>query len=119
MSTEQFLRSAWGARKTCIDDTGNMNKKSKSTGRTTHGKIGRPTERRGRPAKGRIAKLATGMGHGFIHAGGREVFFHRVDLSGIKFNDLVVGHAVSFELIEDPLSGPRAIRVRKPAGVHD
>jgi cold shock CspA family protein len=55
------------------------------------------------------------MGHGFIQAGDREVFFHRADLRGIKFNDLVVGDAVSFELIEDSVSGPRAIHVRGPA----
>jgi len=98
---------------------GKMSKKSKSRGRTTHGKIGRPPERRGRPAKGRITKLATGMGHGFIQAGDREVFFHRADLIEIKFNDLVVGGAVSFEVIEDPVSGPQAIHVRGPAGAHD
>jgi len=91
-----------------------MSTRSQSRGRTVHGKIGRPPERRGRPAKGRIAKLATGMGHGFIQAGGREVFFHRADLIGIKFNDLGVGDAVSFEVIEDSVSGPRAIHVRRP-----
>src|SRR2546425_3484444 len=72
-----------------------------------------------RAAKGRITKLATGMGHGFIQAGDREVFFHRADLIEIKFNDLVVGGAGSFEVIEDPVSGPQAIHVRGPAGAHD
>ena len=91
-----------------------MSKKSKSRGRTTHGKIGRPPERRGRPAKGRIAKLATGMGHGFIQAGDREVFFHRADLIGIKFNDLDVGDAVSFEVIEDSVSASRRFTCEGP-----
>jgi cold shock CspA family protein len=59
------------------------------------------------------------MGHGFIQAGDREVFFHRADLIGIKFNDLIVGDAVSFEVIEDPVSGPRAIQVQRPTGAHD
>ena len=93
-----------------------MSKRSEPRGRTTHGKISRPPESRGRPAKGRIATLTTGMGHGVIQAGGRAVFFHRADLIGIKFNDLVVGDAVSFEVIEDSVSGPRAIQVRRPAG---
>jgi cold shock CspA family protein len=96
-----------------------MSKKSQSRGRTSRGKIGGPPERRGRPANGRIVTLATGMGHGFIQADDRAVFFHRADLVGIKFNDLAVGDAVSFEVIEDSVSGPRAIHVRRTAGVND
>lgn len=61
-------------------------------------------------SSGRIIKLMIGQGYGFIRmADHRGVFFHRADLrDGIAFNDLVVGHAVTFELINDPISGARA-----------
>ena len=114
--SRSLMRTARGGRTIVSFAHGNKSNRYDSRGRTTHGKISRPPERRGRPAKGRIATLATGMGHGLIQAGGRAVFFHRADLIGIKFNDLVVGDAVSFEVIEDSVSGPRAIQVRRPAG---
>jgi hypothetical protein len=41
------------------------------------------------------------------------VFFGRADLSGVAFSDLVVADRVAFELIEDRVSGPRGVRVRK------
>lgn len=72
---------------------------------------------RGRPATGRIAKLLIGQGHGFIRVGhDRDIFFHRGDLrEGTSFNDLHVRDPVAFELLEDRISGPRAVRVeRKP-----
>jgi hypothetical protein len=76
-----------------------------------------PTERRGHPSTGRIIKLLFGQSHGFIRLrGGRAIYFHRSDMQeGTPFNDLVVGDAVTFELLEDPVSGARAIRViRRP-----
>ena len=48
-----------------------------------------------------------GQGHGFIRlANGQEVFFHRSD----------VREAVTFELLDDRISGARAVQVdrRKP-----
>jgi len=40
------------------------------------------------------------------------VFFHRSDVrERAAFNDLSVGDAVTFELFEDDVSGPRALRV--------
>jgi len=78
----------------------------------------RPTERRGTPSSGRIVTLMLGQGHGFIRlTNDRKVFFHRSDLKeGTSFADLAVGHRVTFELLEDAISGPRALRVerRKP-----
>ena len=44
---------------------------------------------------------------------GRQVFFGRADLSGVTFNALAVADPVAFELIEDQISGPRGVRVRK------
>jgi cold shock CspA family protein len=78
----------------------------------------RPPERRGIPNTGRIVTLFIGQGHGFIRlASGREVFFHRSDLQeGTSFNALAVGERVSFELLEDDVSGPRAlcVELRRP-----
>ena len=67
----------------------------------------------GKPTTGRIVRLAPGLSYGHIRASThRDVFFHRSD-TGDEFNRLNVGDAVTFELVEDRLSGPRGIRVRK------
>jgi cold shock CspA family protein len=75
----------------------------------------RPEERRGTPSSGRIVTLFIGQGHGFIRlTNNREVFFHRSDVrEGTSFNDFAVGDAVTFELLEDDVSGPRALRVER------
>ena len=72
-----------------------------------------PNARTGRPATGRIVNLLFGQGHGFIRVSNtREVYFHRADLQdGTSFNDLQIGDAVKFELLEDDVSGARALRV--------
>jgi len=74
-----------------------------------------PRDPRGTPAIGRIAKILVGQGHGFIRVrGDRNVFFHRGDLhEGTSFNELVVGDTVAFELLEDSISGARALRVQR------
>ena len=80
------------------------------------GRVGDPVPATGRPATGRIVRIVTGQNHGFIRdVRGREVFFHRSDLTEGTFNRLVEGDEVTFEVIEDRLSGPRAIHVRKKA----
>jgi cold shock CspA family protein len=77
------------------------------------GSAARPLDLHGRPAAGRISTLLVGQGHGQIRCrDGRLIFFHRADLhEGTAFNDLQVGHAVMFELLDDRVSGPRALRV--------
>ncbi len=77
------------------------------------GKPSRPNDPRGKPTNGRIAKVMVGQGHGFIRLrDNREVYFHRGDLrEGTAFNDLQVGDTVTFELLEDSVSGARALRV--------
>jgi len=77
--------------------------------------IVRPAERRGAPSSGRIVALFVGQGHGFIRlTNDREVFFHRSDVrEGTSFNDFAVGDPVSFELLEDHVSGPRGLRVER------
>lgn len=77
----------------------------------------RPPERRGTPNTGRIVTLFIGQGHGFIRlADDREVFFHRSDVrEGTSFNGFAVGDTVRFDLLEDDVSGPRAVQVaRRP-----
>jgi cold shock CspA family protein len=76
---------------------------------------GRPEERRGTPSSGRIVTLFVGQGHGFIRlAGGREVFFHRSDVQeSTPFNTLALGDHVTFELLEDDISGPRALHIER------
>jgi cold shock CspA family protein len=79
------------------------------------GKIERPKDPAGKPATGRILHLRVGQGDGFIRVKkSREIYFHRADLrDGTAFNALQVGDTVTFELIEDAVSGARATRVAK------
>jgi cold shock CspA family protein len=60
-------------------------------------------------------KLLVGQGHGFIRLrDDRDIFFHRGDLGeGTRFNDLDIGVAVTFELLEDAVSGARALSVKR------
>ena len=76
-------------------------------------KMARPASPRGMLTAGRIVRLLVGQGHGFVRQrGGREVYFHRADLQeGVSFNDFRVGDDVAFELFEDAISGPRALRM--------
>jgi len=77
---------------------------------------GEKPDQRGRPTTGRIARILYGQSHGFIRVDDRrDVFFHRKDVSGGTFNELALDDSVEFELIEDALTGPRAVRVtRRP-----
>lgn len=71
------------------------------------------TPRPGRAMKGRIAQLLHGRACGFIRASdGQTVFFHAHDMEGTKYSDVKVHGAVYFDLIEDLVSGPRAVRIR-------
>jgi cold shock CspA family protein len=76
----------------------------------------RPAPPHGLPASGSIAVVACGQGHGFIRAeDGRRIYFHRSDSKYGTFNALVVGDPVTFDLHEDPVSGARALNVRRQA----
>ena len=76
-------------------------------------KLSRPNVPRGTLVTGRIVSLLIGQCHGFIRLpNAREIYFHRADLQeGIAFHDLQIGNAVAFELLEDAVSGARALRV--------
>ena len=82
-------------------------------GRTTG--PARPVEQRGAVSTGCIVKLLVGQSHGFIRlADSREIYFHRSDLQeGTSFNDFAIGDAVIFELLEDAVSGARALGVKR------
>jgi len=73
-----------------------------------------PIAERTVPASGRIIALTVGQGTGFIRLDDDgQVFFHRSDLQpGTSFNDFEPGDVVDFDLIQDPVSGARALRVR-------
>lgn len=76
----------------------------------------RTFDRAGSPATGRIVRILIGQGYGFIRqASGGEVYFHRADMPDrSKLSDLRIGDRVVFELVDDPVSGPRALGVRRP-----
>jgi cold shock CspA family protein len=76
------------------------------------------TQNRGRAMTGRVTQLSHGRLCGLIRASdGKSVFFHGRDLEGAQYNDVEIGGAVSFELIDDRVSGPRAARVRVTGAV--
>jgi len=79
---------------------------------------GPPRAPQGARTSGTIARLAVGQGHGFIRLRDRrEVFFHRADLDeNTPFNSLKNGEFVTFELIVDAISGPRAVAVTRGRG---
>jgi CspA family cold shock protein len=63
--------------------------------------------------QGTIKKL-TDKNFGFITAEGqaKDLFFHANELSGIAFQDLHEGDAVTFEISDTP-KGPAAVKVSK------
>ena len=80
---------------------------------TLAGRPNQPLPLSGRPTRGRIVKIHAGQSNGYIRSDdNRDVFFHRADTTWGTFNNLSIGDAVAFELIEDRVSGPRATRVR-------
>ena len=75
----------------------------------------RPVVRRGTRCAGRIVKLMVGQGYGYIRlSGDRDVYFHRADLhDGVSFNELEIDERVTCEVLEDNVSGARAVQVRR------
>jgi hypothetical protein len=82
------------------------------------GTVGPQQKRSGTPATGMLVRLLVGQGHGYIRlADRREIYFHRGDLAdGTPFNEFTVGDTLSFEVLEDRFSGPRALSVKRYAG---
>lgn len=66
------------------------------------------------PQQGKIKKLVSDRGFGFISSSGEELFFHHSSVQG-SFESLTEGQEVEFEVDSAPNSrgkGPRAVQVR-------
>ena len=62
---------------------------------------------------GRVKSVLRGQGTGYIRDNkGRDFFFHKGDVLNRGYNDLDVGVAVEFEVIDDSISGARAQHIR-------
>lgn len=61
-----------------------------------------------------IIKTLTERGFGFITREGetKDLFFHSKDLVGVTFDELKVGDAVTFEVVEGE-KGPAAVKVSR------
>ena len=61
-------------------------------------------------------KTKTEKGYGFISREGEEkdLFFHSTDLSGVSFDELQVGAAVTFDVVDGD-KGPSAKNVKLAA----
>lgn len=59
-------------------------------------------------------KTKTDRGYGFISREGevKDLFFHSTDLVGVTFDELAVGDAVTFEVVDGP-KGPSAKKVSR------
>ena len=59
-------------------------------------------------------KTLTEKGFGFIAREGetKDLFFHSKELSGVTFDELKVGDAVTFEVVDGP-KGPAATNVAR------
>jgi cold shock CspA family protein len=61
---------------------------------------------------GRVKSVLRGQGTGYIRDDtGRDLFFHKGDVLNKGYNDLEVGVTVRFEIIDDPISGARALQI--------
>jgi len=61
--------------------------------------------------QGRIKKLVSDKGFGFIEAKPTDMFFHHSAVEGEAFDNLREGQTVSYEVGQGP-KGPRAEHVR-------
>ncbi len=67
-------------------------------------------------AKGRVKRLMTDKGYGFIKSEGEggELFFHMLGLRGIDFKDIKEGDLLEYDVEKDKRSGKfRAVNVRR------
>jgi cold shock protein len=61
--------------------------------------------------QGRIKKLVSDKGFGFIAGDGEDMFFHHSSVEGTNFDELQEGQTVEFEVGRGP-KGMRAEHVR-------
>ena len=95
-------------------ETGNLDRPPRRPRQIKGRAKGAKPEERGQRASGRVARMLYGQSYGLIRMDDRrDVFFHRKDAKAALFNALDIGDRVVFELIDDSLTGPRAVRVRR------
>lgn len=61
--------------------------------------------------QGKIKRLVSDRGFGFLEADRDDMFFHHSDVQGANFDDLREGQLLEYEVGQGP-KGPRAINVR-------
>lgn len=61
--------------------------------------------------QGRIKRLVTDRGFGFVEGERKDVFFHHSNVEGVAFEELREGQTLEYEIEQGP-KGPRATHVR-------
>ena len=61
--------------------------------------------------QGKIKKVVSDRGFGFIEAERGDLFFHHSEVQGVTFEELREGQEVEYEVGQGP-KGPRATSVR-------
>jgi CspA family cold shock protein len=61
--------------------------------------------------QGKIKRLVSDRGFGFVEGGRDDMFFHHSDVQGVSFEDLREGQLLEYEIGRGP-KGPRATNVR-------
>lgn len=61
--------------------------------------------------QGKIKRLVSDRGFGFVEGDRDDMFFHHSDVSGVSFEDLREGQTLEYEVGQGP-KGPRATNVR-------
>ena len=61
--------------------------------------------------QGKIKRLVSDRGFGFVEGDRDDMFFHHSDVTGVRFEDLREGQMLQYEVGRGP-KGPRATTVR-------
>jgi CspA family cold shock protein len=61
--------------------------------------------------QGKIKRLVSDRGVGFVESDRDDMFFHHSDVQGVNFEDLCEGQKLEYEIGRGP-KGPRATNVR-------
>jgi len=61
--------------------------------------------------QGKIKRLVTDRGFGFVEGDRGDIFFHHSDVQGVSFDELKEGQTLDYEVTRGP-KGPRATDVR-------
>jgi CspA family cold shock protein len=61
--------------------------------------------------QGKVKKLVSDRGFGFVTGDDKDLFFHHSEVFGVSFEDLKEGEEVEYELSRGP-KGPCAAKVR-------